>query len=172
MPVEVRVSFPDIAKASANLQVALMKRIVDIVKKEAKLRAPHGAHTKGGLAASIFSRVSSSGTGTVGSKLPYAHLVHEGTRPHEIRPKGKHALAFKSAAATTLAGRSQYISAKSGRLVFSKKVAQSGIYAVVHHPGARANPFLRDALAASRDTIDWIITASGEQMLQEAIGNR
>jgi len=58
----------------------------------------------------------------VGSSLPYARAVHEGSRPHVIRAKrpGK-MLRFAGA----------------GGVVFRQQV---------NHPGYRGNPFLADAL--------------------------
>lgn len=65
---------------------------------------------------------------TIGSDLDYAPMVHDGTRPHIIRPRTKQALKFRV----------------GGRTVFAT---------IVHHPGTRARPFLDRALrevAASR----------------------
>lgn len=59
---------------------------------------------------------------TIGSDVEYADMVHDGTRPHIIRPRTKQALRFKV----------------GGRTVFAT---------VVHHPGTRARPFLDRALA-------------------------
>lgn len=58
---------------------------------------------------------------TVGSDVSYAPMVHDGTRPHTIRPKHAQALRFRV----------------GGRVVYAK---------VVHHPGTRARPFLDRAL--------------------------
>lgn len=58
---------------------------------------------------------------TVGSDVSYAPMVHDGTRPHIIRPKRAQALRFRV----------------GGRIVYAK---------VVHHPGTRARPFLDRAL--------------------------
>jgi hypothetical protein len=60
--------------------------------------------------------------------VDYAKFVHDGTRPHVIRPRQAQALRF-------LVG---------GRVVYAK---------VVHHPGTRARPFLDQAareIAGSR----------------------
>lgn len=51
---------------------------------------------------------------------PYAIFVHEGTKPHIIRPKNKKGLANK----------------KTGAF-FGKEV---------HHPGTKANPYLQNAV--------------------------
>jgi hypothetical protein len=54
-------------------------------------------------------------------KVPYAAPVHEGARPHVIRPRFARALRFEM----------------DGRTVFAAKV---------NHPGNRPNPFLRNAV--------------------------
>ena len=58
---------------------------------------------------------------TIGSDLNYAAMVHDGTRPHIIRPRRAQALRFRV----------------GGRIVYAR---------VVHHPGTRARPFLDRAL--------------------------
>lgn len=59
-------------------------------------------------------------TGGVTATARYAVFVHEGTRPHVIRPRQARALRFKI----------------GGRIVFARSV---------NHPGQRAQPFLRNA---------------------------
>lgn len=79
----------------------------------------------GRLRASIRGRASRTWTlrpqFTVSSNVDYASMVHDGTRPHTIRPRTKQALKFTV----------------GGQVVFAK---------VVHHPGTRARPFLDRAL--------------------------
>lgn len=58
--------------------------------------------------------------GSVHDNADYALYVHEGTRPHVIRPKNAQALRFNV----------------GGREVFAKRV---------DHPGTKARPFLRNA---------------------------
>lgn len=57
----------------------------------------------------------------IGSDVEYAEMVHDGTRPHIIRPRRKRALRFRV----------------GGRVVYAK---------FVRHPGTRARPFLDRAL--------------------------
>lgn len=59
-------------------------------------------------------------SGSVEATAEYALYVHEGTRPHVIRPRNAAALHFHW----------------KGREVFAKSV---------QHPGTRARPFLRNA---------------------------
>lgn len=54
-------------------------------------------------------------------RVPYAAPVHEGARPHVIRPRFARALRFEI----------------NGQTVFARKV---------NHPGNRPNPFLRNAV--------------------------
>ncbi len=63
--------------------------------------------------------------GSRSGEAPHAHLVHQGTNPHLIRSKR----------GTTLK-------------LFNGKYAR-----VVRHPGARPNPYLTNALAASRNQV-------------------
>ena len=58
---------------------------------------------------------------TITSDMPYSVFVHEGTRPHIIRPVRKQVLKFQV----------------GGRNVFTKEV---------RHPGTKPKPFLRKAL--------------------------
>lgn len=80
----------------------------------------------GRLRASIKGKASRTWTlrpqYTVSSNVDYAPMVHDGTRPHIIRPRTKQVLKFNV----------------GGQVVFAK---------VVHHPGTRARPFLDRALA-------------------------
>lgn len=56
----------------------------------------------------------------VSADAPYAAPVHEGARPHVIRPRNARALRFEI----------------NGRVIFARRV---------NHPGQRAQPFLTNA---------------------------
>lgn len=84
----------------------------------------------GRLRSSIRWTLATDGRGAfarVGSDVSYAAAVHDGTAPHEIRPRNATVLRFPSTQA-------------AGGFAFAT---------VVHHPGTRAHPFLRDALPAA-----------------------
>lgn len=75
----------------------------------------------GALRASIHMRHFRDPRGqyvTVGSDLRYAHMHHEGTKPHVIRPQKAKMLRFVS----------------KGQVVMAHRVM---------HPGTRPNPYLR-----------------------------
>lgn len=62
----------------------------------------------------------------------YASFVHDGTRPHVIRPRNAKVLAFSA----------------GGTMVFASKV---------NHPGTKARPFLRNALEAEAPRLGFAV---------------
>lgn len=108
-------------REGARLVMNLQSRVVN----SAKQRAPVDT---GNMRNSIRQEpVQVSGsrvTGVVLSAADYSMYVHEGTRPHIIRPRVAKALAFTI----------------GGRQVFAKSV---------RHPGTKARPFLRNAIEAT-----------------------
>ena len=88
---------------------------VALVNRNAKLEAP--AKT-GILRAGIHSRINPL-NGKVESTVNYGIFVHEGTSPHIIRYK------------------------KSGRGGLYNSKTKQGFGRLVHHPGTKANPFMK-----------------------------
>ena len=68
----------------------------------------------------------------VSTNVQYAEYVHDGTRPHVIRPRRKQALKFRV----------------GGMTVFAK---------VVNHPGTRARPFFERALVEVARARGWAV---------------
>ena len=98
-----------------------MRAKAELVREMARLKV--GKRT-GALAMSIYISQSSTTYGQkieIGSKLPYALMHHEGTRPHMIFPKNGQVLRFTS----------------KSRVVYARTVM---------HPGTRANKYLADSL--------------------------
>lgn len=115
-----------------------MSRIVLTLEANSKREAPVDT---GQLRRSITHRVEASGErGVVGTNVHYARPVHEGSRPHVIRPKRKKALYWKGARHPV---------------------------GSVRHPGAPGNPFFLRGLALSRDTIDRLLEEAGEKLFSE-----
>ncbi len=70
---------------------------------------------------------------------PYGIFVHQGTRPHSIKPRTKRVLRW-----APMAGNNFF---------FAKEV---------YHPGTKSDPFLYDALARKRnDVLDTFSKATG-----------
>ena len=103
----------------------------DVTTKEVLIRSANYLLTEmqvrvpvdsGDLKKSLAIRVTGDRV-IIGPDTPYAGYVEFGTKPHEIRPKTKKALAFKV----------------GGQTVFAR---------VVHHPGTKPNPFVQDSFDA------------------------
>lgn len=130
------VSLVDPNLIADEVRLPTMRRVVKLVAKHAKRTAPRGTRklelVKTGKRAgkkrrhlyqTIKNRVLRKGqTGAVYATSPHAHLVHGGTRPHEIRTKHSKAIVI------------------GGHVIGGK----------VRHPGAKAQPFLTEAAEASR----------------------
>lgn len=107
-----------VAPILARKAASITRRITAQARQNAPVRT-------GNLARSIepdpirFSGPFRVDTG-VTAHANYAAAVHDGTRPHVIRPRVARALKFQM----------------DGRTVFAKSV---------RHPGTRARPFLRNA---------------------------
>ncbi len=90
----------------------------------ARDRAPKKTGKLASRVYGTFVRDATGVTGIVGDSADYALDVHNGTRPHEIRPNKARVLAFQVGGTTVFA-------------------------TVVQHPGIRPQPFLLEALAAT-----------------------
>jgi hypothetical protein len=121
-----------------SIEEQMLSRILAVIEANVKRRTPVKT---GNLRRTITSRVERPGVrGVVGTNASYARPVHEGSRPHTIRPRRARVLRFK----------------KGGETIFAR---------FVRHPGTRGQPFLLDGLAASRDTIQDILSESGQSFL-------
>jgi len=132
MPTEARLEIDD-----ARLQAAVMPRLEVFMAAFVRTSATTAksiAPTRTGRLKSLIRADPVRRTGpwrldsSVTSAAPYSAPVHEGARPHVIRPRFARALRFEI----------------DGRVVFARRV---------NHPGQRAQPYLRNAVhrAASAD---------------------
>ena len=97
---------------------SLQRRIANQARQDVPVRTGNlGRQVKEGAIRTVGPRTVH---GSVLDTADYALYVHEGTRPHLIRPRRAKALRFEI----------------GGRTVFAK---------LVRHPGTRARPFLRNA---------------------------
>lgn len=98
-----------------------MRTKAELVRGMARVRV--GKRT-GALAMSLYINQSTTLTGQtieIGSKLPYALMHHNGTRPHIIHSRAGGTLRFAS----------------KGRVVYARTVM---------HPGTKPNRYLADSL--------------------------
>lgn len=118
----IRLDRADLRRTITNATRTELREASRQVVNRAKVLAPVDT---GRLRSSIRAEppriFTLRGSVTVGSDIEYAGFVHDGTRPHQIRPRNVQALRFRI----------------GGRIVYAR---------VVNHPGTRARPFLDRAL--------------------------
>lgn len=131
--------YTSIVKAE-SLTVArrTIDEVLDEVIVQAKLITLTGDYTHGTLSRSIRRMPlvirGDVVTGELGSPLPYAHFVHDGTRPHRILPRGRYPLRFYWR--------------RVGRIVKLSRVS---------HPGQKAKKFLTGPLAQVAARHGWVV---------------
>ena len=123
---------------------ALMRDISIQGVREAKLIVPHQTRNlsrtiRTGHVSALQAEIRAGGQAKVG----YAAAVELGTRPHEIRPRRRKALAWGGP--RTLGGRLRV----SGGVTASP----THFARLVHHPGTRAQPYLRPGLQKAVDRL-------------------
>jgi len=141
---EARIVFPPLGKAADELVRALMPHMVKLVGAKADELVPVGRTRK--LKQSKKETVQQVGLqGVVKYTARHAHLVHEGTRPHTIKPRKD-------------SGKLRMIA--GGHLVFR---------AEFEHPGAKGQPWLTDALEQSKPAIMAMLESKGQGILDEVL---
>jgi len=138
MPTEIEIDPSDLEAGIGELTAALDDELhrslaisADMVEREAKLIAPRRT---GALHDSIRATppTGSFASGTLESGVqadaPHASPVHDGSRPHVIRPIYGRALAFPV----------------GGQMVFARRV---------NHPGNAPQPFLDHALESRAEDV-------------------
>lgn len=116
-PQTVHVELSKAIKTSVNIIRPLMRREIPV--------------RSGKLSRNVFAQ-SKGLIGVVGPDLkatPYAWFVHEGTRPHMIRPSSKKALSWKGALHPVRS---------------------------VRHPGTKKNPFVDRTADRAREPVNQI----------------
>ena len=137
---------PPLARIPEETRKIAMREAVKVVARTVREVAPDsGIKHKRKLNKSVRYVVArDSWSARVQLKAPHAHLVEAGTSPHVIR-------------ATKMAVNLHVMVIPiAGHLL---------LMAAVHHPGARANPFMERAAALSRDEVNMVfLEAAGEAM--------
>ena len=151
MPKKYRLDkfeMPDILGMEPKLRSKVMRAAVKIARNAARLIAPERT---GKLKKALTYSVGRGGvTGKVrATKAPHAHLVHDGTKPHEIHATSKE---------TARAGWRLY---------------HGSTHTAVKHPGVRqGNPFLVDAGERGRPEIEEAMRQKAEEVLAEVASGR
>lgn len=96
----VRISAISKQRTAQRAALPLVRRTTNQIEAGAQRLVPHGSHRSGSgraapgqpLSSSIKSSISVAAvriTGRVGSRKAYAATVHQGSRPHVIRGRGR-----------------------------------------------------------------------------------
>ncbi len=146
---EARIEWENPEELSASVVRAVMGAAVVVVAEEARRRAPRKS---GNLAGHIVTRVEptrESYAGSVRAQARHAYLVHEGSKPHRIAPRENGRRRAGGEARRALAIPT------AGGVVLRRSA---------EHPGARGQPYLTEALEASRARLGEILSTAGAQL--------
>jgi hypothetical protein len=135
---QVSTSGLEFDEVTKKLSGKLREKLVERLVDVAFAAAFWGAPVKSGYLASTVYKDK----GIVGAAASYATAVEFGTAPHEIRPVNSGVLAFEVA----------------GKMVFTP---------LVHHPGTRANPFMKRSLDEALVKVDSVFA----NLWLEMVGN-
>lgn len=136
-------AFEDIP--DATVQAAMRPMLKAVAARARELAPDSGRSHKKKLNKGIRTRVRKKGLeGVVASTAPHSYLVHQGTKAHTIEAKPGRVMVFKS----------------HGRLVRSRSV---------HHPGAKGQPFLTDALDQSQAEMRRILDEAGQEGIEAVV---
>lgn len=134
---DIRIDGGETRVVVQNAGMELLARLARRVVAQAKVNAPvDTGNMRAQIAADPMVTTGMTVRQTIrvgGDAAEYAIYVHEGTRPHVIRPRNKSVLMFNG---------------REGK-VFAREV---------HHPGTRARPFLRNALESEAPALGFQIT--------------
>lgn len=152
MPKQYRLDkfeMPDILSMEPKLRAKVMRAAVKIARNAARALVPVRS---GRLKKALTYSVGRGGvTGKVKSpkaKTPYAHLVHDGTKAHEI-----HATTPETARA-------------------GWRIYHGSMHTTVKHPGARGTPYLVEAGEQSRPEIERAMLDRAREVLAEVASGR
>lgn len=119
----VLIDRADLRRVLRGASMRELREVAPRVVNRAKVLAPvDTGRLRASIGPAVYSRTwTLRPQATIEAGVDYAKFVHDGTRPHVIRPVRAQALRFTV----------------GNRVVYAK---------VVHHPGTRARPFLDRAL--------------------------
>ena len=153
MRVDVAIDYEKLARAADRSQEIAVQEIrrglleaCRLVQREA--REKHRFRSKTGQLekAVVYEVDAGKAEGVISldeNTAYYAPFVHQGTRPHEIRPRNKLALRWP----------------EGDHFVFAKRV---------HHPGTGKDPFLYEAADRSREEINAIFARHVDEAFRRA----
>lgn len=136
-----KLEMPDILSLAPEIRKKVLRPGARVIAVEARRTAPDsGKSHKHKLNKSIGYRSRNEGREmAIVVKAPHAHLVHDGTSPHTIKPK------------TPESAKRGWRWYPGGR--------------PVQHPGARAQPFLTDAGESKRGEVMQVLREKAVEVM-------
>jgi HK97 gp10 family phage protein len=119
-----------------------VRKSLETIRTQSLKEAPVNKGFGGGNLRQKISgpRMESKIKGMIVSEAPYSAAVHDGSRPHEIRPKQKKVLANK----------------RTGQF-FGQ---------LVHHPGTKPNPFFTRSIEKTKDKVNGYFKKAMDNVLK------
>lgn len=142
-----KLEMPELEEIVPKARRKIMRQGVKIIALKVREIAPDsGIRHKGKLNKTIRYQVTRGGLeGVVAAKAPHAHLVHNGTKAHQI-PAPKDPLKWRSVWYFYPGHRP------------------------VKHPGSRPQPFLLEAAEQTRPQVEQALRDGVEAAIREVVG--
>jgi len=139
-----RLEMPELLDIEPKIRAKALRQGARVVALKVREIVPvSNRNHKGKLKKSIGYSVTGHATKVkIKSTAPHAHLVHDGTKPHEIRARAKE-------------------TARSGWRFYHGSMRRA-----VKHPGARAFPFFVEAAEQVRPEMETMITKVANEELE------
>jgi HK97 gp10 family phage protein len=142
-----KLEMPELEEILPRARRKIMRAGVKIIALKVRQIAPDsGVAHKGKLRKTITYQVLQGGLqGVVAAKAPHAHLVHNGTKAHEV-PAPKDPAKFRAVYRFHPGGRP------------------------AQHPGSRPQPFMTDAAEQTRGEVERAMKQATEEAMREVVG--
>jgi hypothetical protein len=150
MSYTLRINRVATASQSREAGARLLRTVLREVEAYGKAATLGGPYTTGRLSNSIHSQgptyTTFGVTGSVGSKLPYAALVHSGAKVHAIFPKGTRLFRLPGNPRYHRRPQLKFYWRRVGKVVWLPQVPGSAGKVGRSHPGQRGKQYLREGL--------------------------
>lgn len=153
MSYTLRINKVASGSQSREAGARLLREVLREVEAYGKAATLGGPYTTGRLSNSIHSRGPTytpiGVTGSVGSKLSYAALVHDGAKVHAIFPKGTRVFRLPGGARYHKRPQLKFYWRKVGRVVWLPQIPGSANRFGISHPGQPGKRYLTRGLEIS-----------------------
>lgn len=154
MSYSIRINHVAVNVQSREAGAKLLRQVLREVETAAKAMTLGGPYTTGHLSNSIHTRgpefTPTGVTGSVGSNLYYAKIVHDGAKVHAIYPKGRSGGArFPGDSDYHKRPQLKFYWRRAGKVVFFPQIPASPRTVLRSHPGQKDKQYLTRPLLAA-----------------------